>query len=341
MGKTWGVVVFLLLMPVFLHAQASLTGLERSIRLSINPEYPAPGDVVALQAESYGIDLDRSTVVWYADGKEIARGDGLKSASVTAGKLGSATKVTIVAEELGGLIGSSEVTLRPTEVDLIWQSDSYAPPYFRGRTFAGAGATIRAQTIVRFVKADGSQIPESSIIYSWYKGSTRILSGRGRSSVTAPGPALFGNDTMSVIAESIDGIYHGRASVQLSGVDPFLELYENHPLFGVLYHRALVGSVTTLEREQAVTAVPYFAPIVAPNDAGLVYEWSLEGKKLLPDPDHPETFTITTNSYSGPVGIGLTLTSAKDLLLSAKGAWELIFGESSSIFGNDPFRRTP
>lgn len=338
-GKIMGIVV--IFAPLILHAQASLTGLERSIRLTMQPAYPAPGETVALQAESYGINLDRSTVIWYADTKEIARGEGLKTASVTTGKLGSVTNITVVAEEFGGLIGSSELILRPTEVDLIWQSDSYVPPYFRGRTFAGAGSTINAEAIVRFVKSDGTEIPESSIIYTWYKGSTRIFSGRGQSSITTTSPILFGTEELSVDAESVDGLYHGHASVQLTSVDPFLMLYENHPLFGVLYHRALVGSVTTLEREQKVTAVPYFAPITTPHDAGLIYDWALAGKKIASDPEHPDTFTITTKGYSGSVPIDLNLTSATNWLLNAKGAWEMVFSESSTLFGNDPFRRSP
>ena len=324
--RTWGILACMLLIPLFLYAQEDETGLERPIALSAVPEYPAPGDIVALKAQSFAIDLDRSRVIWYADGKEIARGDGVVEVTVTVGKLGSATRIAVTAEEIGGLVGNGEATLRPTEVDLIWQSNSYAPPYFRGRTFAGPGATIQAQALVRFARADGSQISESSVVYTWYKGSQRIASGRGRSTITTSGPTLFANETLSVVAESADGLYRGRAFAQLSSVDPFLQLHENHPLFGVLYHRALIGSAATLEKEQTVTAVPYFANTQAPNDASLLYAWSLEGKSLLPDPEHPETFTITSENYSGPVDIGLSLTSESDWLLSAKGAWQLVFG---------------
>jgi hypothetical protein len=181
-------------------------------------------------------------------------------------------------------------------------------------------------------------VPENSIIYSWNKGSTRIASGRGRSSVSFSGPAFFGNETLSVTAESLDGIYYGRASVQIAGAESTLELYENHPLFGVLYHRALVGSVSTLEREQKVTAVPYFAHITTPNDEDLVYEWTVGSLKLRPDPDHPDTLTVTSNGYSGPARIELSLTSAKNWFLKATGSWELVFSESGSFFnGDDPF----
>jgi len=337
MGKAWGILLCALVVPLFSYAQVSLTGLERPLDLAMVPEYPAPGDTVTFTVSSYGVDLNRSMIVWYADGREIARGSALTSTNVTAGKAGTATEIVVVAQEEDGLIGSAEASVRPTEVDLLWESDSYRPPYFRGRTLSGTNATIRAQAIVRFVRPDGSAIPEEGIIYSWYKGTARIASGRGKSSVKMSGPSLFGNDTLSVMAESADGAYRGRASVRINGVDPTLELYENHPLFGVLYHRALTGNATTLETELKVTAVPYFAHIAAPHEASLVYEWALDSTALEADPEHPETFTITTNNYTGPVTVGLSLTSLKDLFLKATGTWEIVFGESGSFFGNDPF----
>lgn len=338
-GKAWGVLLCALIVPLFSYAQVSLTGLERPLDLTMVPEYPAPGDSVTLTISSYGVDLDRSAIVWYADGKEIAHGNGLTTTNVTAGKLGTAADITIVAQEQEGLIGSAHATIRPTEVDLLWESDSYAPPYFRGRTLAGTNATIRAQAVARFVRPDGSTIAEDGIVYSWYRGTTRIASGRGRSSVNTSGPSLFGSDTLSVVAESADGIYHGRASIRIDGVDPTLELYENHPLFGVLYHRALSDSATTLETELKVTAVPYFAHVAVPHDANLTYKWKLESTALAPDPKHPETFTVATKGYTGPVAIELNLTSASDLFLKATNSWKIVFGESGSFFGNYPFGR--
>ncbi len=75
-GKAWGIlVVCALVVPLFSYAQMSLTGLERPLDLKMSPEYPAPGEKVTFTVSSYGVDLDRSAIVWYADGKEIARGN--------------------------------------------------------------------------------------------------------------------------------------------------------------------------------------------------------------------------------------------------------------------------
>lgn len=338
-GSAWGIIAVFLFVPLLSYAQVALTGLERPLDLKMTPEHPAAGDTVTLTVSSYGVDLERSQIVWYADKKEMARGTALTSTTVDAGTLGSAKEITVIAEETDGLIGSATATVRPTEVDLLWESDSYSPPYFRGRTLSGTNATIRAQAVVRFIRADGSTIPEEDIIYSWYKGTTRILSGRGKSSMITTGPSLFGNETLAVAAESADGLYHGRASVNITGVDPNIELYENHPLFGVLYHRALLNDATTLESELRVSAVPYFAHVTAPQDSSLVYEWRHGTTDITPDPKHPETLTINAQGYQGTATIDLRLTSLTDLFLRASGAWNITFSDANPFFGSDPFAR--
>lgn len=336
--KAWGLLV--LLIPLTVHAQFSLTGLERPLDVSMVPQYPAAGEEVRLSVSSYGIDLDRSTIIWFSNGREIAR--NTTETTVTAGNLGSTADITVVAEQPDGLIGSGSARIRPTEVDLIWNSDSYAPPYFEGRRLAGSGARIHAEALARFVGPGGTSVASENIVYTWYRSGTRIAGGRGMASIELAGPALFTTIELSVVAQSVDGAYIGRAAVRISGVDPSIELYENHPLFGVLYHRALTGTVITGEKEQSITAVPYFAHVSTPEDPSLIYEWAVADYDIQPDPEEPQTITVTSNGYMGPLRIGLDLTSTSDLFMKARGAWELTFSESSSFFGgssDDPFAR--
>ena len=112
-------VLFFLAYAPFASAQLSLTGLERPLSLTMTPEYPVPGENVHLTVQSYGLDLNRSIVVWYENGKEIARGIGVTTATIIAGKLGSRTTIEVVAEDDAGLVGSAQATIRPTEVDLL------------------------------------------------------------------------------------------------------------------------------------------------------------------------------------------------------------------------------
>lgn len=336
-GGVLSILTLVLLVPFLSHAQFSLTGLERSLELTLVPEFPAAGDDVALSVSSFGMDLARSTLTWYANGKQFTQGAGRTDASIKAEALGSEIVITVVAEEDSGIVGSARAVIRPTEVDLIWSTDSYVPPFYEGRALPGTNATIRAQALTRFKKTNGKFIADADIIYSWYQGSKRVLTGRGKSGASFAGPTLFDENEITVIAESVDGLYRGRASARIQGVDPSLELYENHPLFGILFHRAFIGSVLTLESEQLVTAVPYSAHARTSRDTDLIYEWQVNGTDIEQDPARIDSLSIRASGYTGPADIEAALTSSTDWFLRAQNKWELVFSDSTSIFNSNPF----
>lgn len=319
------------------HAQ---TNFGRTLDLTLSPEYPAPGETVRLSIQTYALDLNRSEIVWFANEREIARGDGLTETTILAGAAGTETTVNVTAEDEEGLIASATAAIRPAEVDLLWEADSYVHPFYEGRVLPGTASTIRAQALARFQTANGL-VPESNIVYTWYRNNAQVTSGRGKSSASLPGPALFGTDTIRVVAVSADGKYSGAASARIFSVDPFPVLYENHPLFGVLFHRALEGSANTLETEQKMTAVPYFAGVSSLADPSLIYEWRVGNTNITPDAKEPQTLTLAANGYQGPVNIELALMSASDIAMRAVGAWELIFGRGDTVFtGINPFGGT-
>lgn len=330
---TLGIVMALLSLPLVAFAQLVLT-YERELTLTMVPESPGPGESVRLIVQSYAIDLDRSAITWHRDGVVIAEGVGLKEATVVAGGLGEATIISVTATDPDENPGKAEAIIKPSQIDILWSANSYVPPFYNGRTLAGTSATIHAYALVRFARAGGGLIPESDIVYTWSRNGTVIsaVSGRGKSSATLAGPAPFRADSIAVEAGAADRAVSARAATSIPAAKSALLLYENHPLFGILYHRAIIGEVTTDEKEQKVTAVPYFARITTPADASLAYAWEVGGVSVQADPDEPQTLTLATNDYSGPAVISLSLTNAADILMRSLGSWRFVFGGSTGLF---------
>ncbi|QQG38025.1 MAG: hypothetical protein HYS26_00515 [Candidatus Kaiserbacteria bacterium] len=306
------------------------------LSLSLSPQYPAPRESVRITAYSTLLDLDAAEVVWYVDGAERAR--NTTSITVQAGKLGSETQIEIVASD-GGASASAMAFVRPTEIDLLWESDSYVPPFFRGRALPSAGTQVRLQAIARLARPDGSLVPSADTIYTWKRNDTvlKSVSGRGKARAVIDSPPLFGVDQISVEARSTDGTLIARKVLRLPSVEPILALYREHPLFGVLYHEALGTQTNLAETQTTFVAVPYFADAAAAGESSLDYAWKVNGQQIPVDPKLRNKITIDASNSSGLARIDLDLSSFRNLFLSAAGLWgvSLRGGEAGTF--NDPF----
>ena len=332
--------VFLTLLSPAGSAYAQL-GFAESLTLSVTPQYAAPGETVHISAESLLLDLDAGNLTWYVNGFQRASGPGLLQIDVTAGPTGSETPVRVVFTQEGIEVASAEVFTRPTELDLLWESDSYTPPFFRGRALPSAGTNLRMEVRPRFKRVDGSFVSPRDIVFTWRRNGYVIASasGRGKSQATISSPPLFGTDTISVDARSVDGTLEGSASVRIPSTEPILALYENHPIFGILYHRALGAQSTLPEEETSFAAVPYFAEAVNLNNIGLIWEWRVDGNAITNDPARPNEITINAEGSTGLARIELELLHATNLFLNASGSWGITLLPGAGTPGN-PFGAT-
>jgi len=333
----WVSLLVVVMAPTVYAQTLFIDGVSRPLTIALDPQYPEPGETVRLSIESSGIDLRRSIVVWYANGREIARGDDLTEATVIAGTVGQSTQIEVAATDQQGITASAQATIIPAEAELLWETDSFIPPLYNGRALPGSGTTIRFQALARF---GVFPTPEKDLIFTWYRNDALVqsASGRGKSSAVFPGPLLFGTDTIRVRVERVVGEGITEASATYTSQDPQPLLYENHPLFGVLYHRALQGEAQTIESELKITAVPLFAN--TRDVSNLSYEWKLNGTSIVPSPTEPQTLTIDAGTYTGPVRVDLAITSFDDIYLHAVGAWNILFGHTAGsvlqrgLFGN-------
>ncbi|MBI2610643.1 hypothetical protein HYW60_01765 [Candidatus Kaiserbacteria bacterium] len=296
------------------------------LALELTPAHPAPGERLHARARSSLLDLSETQLRWSANGKPIAEGIGVTEVDVTAGALGSETQLTVTALENALEFSSAEATIAPVELDLLWEADSYVPPFYRGRALPSAGTNLRLEAIPRFVRS-GSSVPLRDIIFTWKRDGYVIAaaSGRGKSKATVESPPLFASETISVEAKTSDGRLQGVASARISSQEPHVALYENDPVFGIAYHRALARENQIPEIETTFAAVPYFAEAASPDDTALIYNWRVNDIGIANDPEHPSGLTINASGSSGSALIELLLKHATNLFINAPGSWLVNF----------------
>lgn len=324
--------------PSVVHAQFGLGNLDASVLIKLSPTYPEANAPVRLTAVSSVLDLSQSTLTWDADGKTIAQGVGAIDADITTKGIGEATAVGLNVIAPDGTLASAEVRIIPSRIDLFFSSDSYVPPFYRGRALPSAGSHLILETKSYFFLPDGTRLPEKNLVYTWKKNGQVMgqYSGKGRSSITIPAPVLYAHDTISVTVASADGLLANQASLAIPVIDPPVVLYEDHPLFGVRFGQALGASASIPESEMTFLAVPYFAPVRSINDPALEYAWRVNGAPISPNAKTPSSLTIDASGSSGEATISLDITHATNYFLDANGSWNVAFSVSGAKSG-DPF----
>ena len=223
---------------------------------------------------------------------------------------------------------SAQSSIPASPVDLLFDANSYVPPFYLGRALPSPGSVLRLHAIPHLTP----HVPDSDITYTWRRDGAVVgaISGKGKSSVSIAGPTLFAADTISVDAVSADGTSYGSASVVIPSIDPQLTLYEDHPLFGIEYYNALLGQSSIPDLEMTFAAVPYFAAVSGPSDPSLNYAWIVNGASVAASATSSNEITINADNSSGVAAIAASLTSSVNFLLDASGAWNVLFSRGGA-----------
>lgn len=326
-----------LLYASFAHAQFILPGVENALSISTTPAHPAPGDSVHLEARSALYDLSQSALTWRVNGKTFTAGEGVTSADIVAGSLGSEIDVSVDAVALDGAESFAEIAIIPTEVDLLFDSDSYVPPFYRGRALPSAGTHLHLEALPHLRVQGGKDLPASELTYTWRRNDEVLgsVSGKGKSSVTIAAPVLFATDVISVEVRSSNGVLSGEAQVQIPSLEPTLALYEDHPLYGILYNRALGAHTDIPDTEMTFAAIPYFAQSSGAQDHSLQYAWMVNETAIKADSTRPNELTINATNSNGEAELALELTHLTNVFLQAAGSWGITLSSRSG--SNDAF----
>lgn len=327
-----------LLVPAVCAAQFNIFTGAFSISLTLEPERPQAYEAVTLRASSLFTNLSSANVSWYVNDSLAASGEGLTTFRTVAGAPGTQTTISVRAtSSLGGTL-SGETKIAPSDAEIVWESTSLVPPFYKGRALAGSGSTIRAEAFVRLAREDGTLIPSKDILYTWSKNGSPLssASGRGRSTFVTEAPLLSSADVISVRGASLDGTLEAEARTIIPATDTVLLLYPEHSLFGAFFNAAIGKTFTASNTEVLISAFPYFAEAIAPDDKRISYAWNVNGAPVAEDPAEPHKLILGSSGDGVRAVVDLSLSHTTNWLEAAHGLWtiDLIPG---GIPAGDPF----
>ncbi len=279
--KLFFLLFFLSAFPLASSAQFGVGGAD-ALTLTITPERPGAHTRVEASLESFVADLTRSFIRWSVNGKVIKEGDGEVSADFETGSFGETTRLSVSALTFDGQVLSKTLTLRPAEVTLVWQANSYTPPFYKGKALfplQGVGTVI---AIPAFPDGEGGFMNPKELIYTWSEGGnvTSDGSGFGKDAFAVIGRIPIRPLVIGVDVATRDSSLNGRGEITIEAIQPVLRFYEDHPLYGLRFERALNGSFALSGKEIKVSAVPYYFEASRRSAPAISYDWSLNGAAL-------------------------------------------------------------
>jgi hypothetical protein len=298
--------------------------------VSVTPEAPSPGEETTITLTSSSLDLSRAQFTWKLNNVTKSSGPARRSFTFAMGSGSGTTAVSVTITPLGGATISRTFTFHPGSVNLVWEANTYTPPFYRGKALYTPGADVRIVAIPD-IREGGSAVPASALTYRWSVDDEPFAdrSGLGRDTFYLSGAQLLPDQTVAVDVLRQNGIRAAHAEVTIPKNTPMLRFYKRDPLRGALYSRAYSDTVQLADTETTLLAEPYFISGTVREPERVLYTWTLNDTEVQPQGKERAVLTLRqTAGQSGFAKLSLTLQNAdlRRLLQQASQEITLVFG---------------
>ena len=325
MLKVMTLQTFGLVLGVFLvfssNLNAQLGAASEDFVVKILPQFPAPFSEVRAEANSFTFDINRAQIQWILNGKILAQGIGAKEATFTARGLGALDTLRVVVSPQEGSALEKSFEIRPSAVDLLIETNSFVPEWYKGASLLTPGGELKVVAIPHFV-SQGARLKPETLNYAWKVGG-RVrgdLSGRGRQTISIKtNPIQNGRIPVSVTVSSPQETIQSEASLAVETHTPTILFYERSPLEGVRFFSALSQKVIPAGENIEVEAVPFFMSTASMKD--VKFSWKFNNQKVEADPDEPHRFIVTSSEGTkGNATLELVVNGIKNVFEEARSS---------------------
>ncbi len=290
---------------------AQISGKASSISMEAVPQTPGPFERVIVRLSSFSMDLNRSTISWFINDRLIKKGIGKKTFSFTTGDIGETSKISVSVGS--GILGNTTQAMSfiPSEVDLLWEAIGvYTPPFYKGKALPTPQSLVKVVAFPHLKFPSGNEIKNDFLIYKWKKNNEykdfNSQSGYGKNSVVFRRSLLRQTEKIEVDVSSKSNKLSGYNSLFLGQYNPEIIFYEQNPIEGVLYEKALGKEFNMENSETTIVAEPYFFSTSSRGGESLLFEWKLNNKVFNSGPSKG-IITFRTDGESGTSKLSLDI----------------------------------
>lgn len=266
----------------FVFAQTGLPGLPGTISFSgedfsldVSPDALSPGTEVSVSLTSYSFDLDRSKITWSRNGKIVLEGTGKKQYQFKTGSLGEQETIKAIVISPSGNKSERARSFILADVDLLWEAKTSRPVFYPGKTLSTLRSKVKVVAEPHFI-SEGRRISPKNLIYKWFLGDELFQerSGFGKQSFEFQIPiiAFQGQEARVEVSSSKEALRAAK-TIFIPVSEPKVLIYQEDPLQGPKFNRALASLKVTSPNQIDFRAAPYYF-----SSLNLAYGWSVNGK---------------------------------------------------------------
>jgi hypothetical protein len=259
-----------------------------SLNLIVSPDSPKPYSPITVSIDDYSIDTLGSTITWYVDGEELANSKNERSVSLETGALGTPQEISVLITNPKSPAFSVRKMVTPIAIDIILESDTYTPYFYKGRALPSTEATVRAIAVVH----DGTELPDTRYTYKWTLNDSVLYGGpvlgKNVASFTMP---HYDGARLTVEVLNKDSEFVGKKSFTFGPTTPEMHFYENSVLRG-LSQKETLGEYALTREETTIFAEPYFMNVSSIDTSLTDILWKINNEDAGASSETPNAITL-------------------------------------------------
>lgn len=302
-----------LLSGVFAEAQF----LPEPLALVTTPSSPSPGETYTVTAATPTLDKNSAFFEWFLDGRRSdLSGPGKNSLTLSAGSVGSATRVSVRVLHPTQTLTAS-LTVRPANLSLVWFAETYTPRWYKGKALPTQNSVVNVIAIPE-IFIDGIRVRSDALIYRWsLDDQTDVLSGAGEETFRIQTSNLpQASHRVRLMVESATRSVQKEGEIFIVPVIPRVLVYASSPL-GRINPRSALSFLATEKRGLLdFEAEPFFFSVSSKRE--LSYRWRLGTSEVEGTADNPSVLTLNTERQpAGAIPVSVAVDDTNPLISAA------------------------